>query len=429
MKKIAIIGAGYSGLACAKKLLEKEYTVTIFEKQDEIGGMAICIIRNGYIIDKHYRHIFQSDTYMINLLNEMGLNEDLQWLNTRMAYYSSEGLYEFGTPLSLLRYKPLNFIQKIKFGLSIINLKFIKNYKDIEKYSVKEWLVKRYGESIYNKVWEPLMNGKFQNEKEKVSMAWLWGKINLRSTNGTMKGEKLGYLMGSWKKLNDRLYSYLIENKCIIKLQEKVEKVYKSENKYIIETDKNKYEEFDEVVSTLPYNTMEKIFNDILDNNEIEKIKQMKYMSAKTLLINSKKSISPYYWINVGDNSIPFVGIIEHTNMVHKTNYNSENIIYISNYLDKNDEKYKMSAKELLELYLPYLKKINSKIDLNDIISAETFEEEYAQPVIKTNYSKDKLNNRLSSGVYIANMAQIYPEDRGMNYAIKLGYNIAELIN
>lgn len=212
-------------------------------------------------------------------------------------------------------------------------------------------------------------------------------------------------------------------------MQEKVEKVYKSENKYIIETDKNKYEEFDEVVSTLPYNTMEKIFNDILDNNEIEKIKQMKYMSAKTLLINSKKSISPYYWINVGDNSIPFVGIIEHTNMVHKTNYNSENIIYISNYLDKNDEKYKMSAKELVELYLPYLKKINSKIDLNDIISAETFEEEYAQPVIKTNYSKDKLNNRLSSGVYIANMAQIYPEDRGMNYAIKLGYNIAELIN
>ena len=429
MKKIAIIGAGYSGLACAKKLLEKEYTVTIFEEQDEIGGMARCISRNGYIIDKHYRHIFQSDTYMINLLNEMGLNQELQWLDTRMAYYSSEGLYEFGTPLSLLRYKPLNFIQKIKFGLSIINLKFIKNYKDIEKYSVKEWLVKRYGESIYNKVWEPLMNGKFQNEKEKVSMAWLWGKINLRSTNGTMKGEKLGYLMGSWKKLNDRLYSYLIENKCIIKLQEKVEKVYKSENKYIIETDKNKYEEFDEVVSTLPYNIMEEIFNDILDDNEIEKIKQMKYMSAKTLLINSKKSISPYYWINVGDNSIPLVGIIEHTNMVDKTNYNSENIIYISNYLDKNDEKYKMSAKELVELYLPYLKKINPNIDLNGIISAETFEEECAQPVMKTNYSKDKLDNRLSSGVYIANMSQIYPEDRGMNYAIKLGYDIAELIN
>ncbi len=429
MKKIAIIGAGYSGLACAKKLLEKEYTVTIFEKQDEIGGMARCIIRNGYIIDKHYRHIFQSDTYMINLLNEMGLNEDLQWLNTRMAYYSSEGLYEFGTPLSLLRYKPLNFIQKIKFGLSIINLKFIKNYKDIEKYTVKDWIVKKYGVSIYNKVWEPLMNGKFQDEKEKVSMAWLWGKINLRSTNRTMNGEKLGYLNGSWKKINDRLYSYIIENRCIIKLQEKVEKVYKNENKYIIETDKNEYEEFDEVVSTLPYNVMEKIFNDILDYNEREKTKQMKYMSAKTLLIRSKKSISPYYWINVGDNDIPFVGIIEHTNMVDKINYNSENIIYISNYIDKNDKKFKMSAKELVELYLPYIKKINPKFNLNDIICAETFEEEYAQPVIKTNYSKDKLDNRLSSGIYIANMAQIYPQDRGMNYAIKLGYDIAELIN
>lgn len=428
MKKIAIIGAGYSGLACAKKLLEKECEVTIFEKEDEVGGMARCISRNGYTIDKHYRHIFQSDIYIINLINEMGLKNELQWLNTRMAYYSNEGLYEFGTPLSLLKYRPLNLIQKIKFGLSIIHLKFIRNYKNIEKYTVKDWLVKRYGVNVYNKVWEPLMNGKFQNEKEKVSMAWLWGKINLRSTNGTINGEKLGYLNGSWKKLNDRLYSYLIENKCIIKLEEEVKKVYKNGEKCIIETNKNKYEEFDEVISTLPYTVMEKVFNEILDNNEREKIKQMKYMSAKTLIINSKKSISPYYWINVGDNTFPFVGIIEHTNMVDKINYNSENIIYISNYLDKNDSKYKMSAEELTELYLPYLKKVNPSLNLNDIISTETFEEEYAQPVIKTNYSKEKLNNRLSAGVYIANMAQIYPEDRGMNYAIKLGYDIASLI-
>ncbi|MCI8833696.1 MAG: hypothetical protein HFJ19_05880, partial [Clostridia bacterium] len=265
--------------------------------------------------------------------------------------------------------------------------------------------------------------------EEKVSMAWLWGKINLRSTNGTINGEKLGYLNGSWKKLNDRFYSYLIENKCIIKLEEEVKKVYKNGKKYIIETNKNKYEEFDEVISTLSYTVMEKVFKEILDNNEREKIKQMKYMSAKTLIINSKKSISPYYWINVGDNDTPFIGIIEHTNMVDKINYNSENIIYISNYLDKNNAKYKMSAKELTELYLPYLKKINPSFNLNDIISTETFEEEYAQPVIKTNYSKEKLNNRLSSGVYIANMAQIYPEDRGMNYAIKLGYEIEELID
>lgn len=428
MKSVAIIGAGYTGMVCAKKLLEQNCQVTIFEEQDEVGGMARAIIRNGYVLDKHYRHIFKSDTDIINLIEEMGVKQDLQWLETKMAYASEEGLYEFGTPLSLLKYKPLSFVQKIKFGLSIIYLKNIKNNKNLERYTIKEWFKEKKLEDIYQKVWEPLLNGKFQNKKDEVSMIWLWGKINLRSSCHTLKGEKLGYLMGGWKKLNDRLQEYLLQNKCDIRLGEKVVKVYKNNYKYVIETKQNQQKEYDEVVSTLSYQATGKIIEDMLTEEEKEKIKQMKYMAAKTLLIICKKQITPYYWVNIGDEKFPFVGIIEHTNMVDKSNYNLENIIYLSNYLEEKNPMYIKKANELLDLYFPYLKKMNPSIELCDIIEAMTFEEVAAQPVITTNYEQQKLEDRLESGIYIANMAQIYPEDRGMNYAIKLGYKIASLI-
>lgn len=168
---------------------------------------------------------------------------------------------------------------------------------------------------------------------------------------------------------------------------------------------------------------------DILTKEEIRKITELKYTSAKTLLVYSKTKLTPFYWINIGDESIPFGGIIEHTNMINKHEYQDTNLIYISNYMSDDNRLYSMSAKELFEEYYPYLVKLNKKFYKEDVIKIECFEEKYAQPIITTDYSKKMLNKELNEqGIFMATMAQIYPEDRGMNYAIKLGYSVAENI-
>ena len=426
--KLAIIGGGYTGLCCAKKLIDNDFDVTIYEETDKVGGMAKCIDHNGIKIEKHYRHIFKSDQYVIDLLNEFNLLNELQWEKTKMAYYSNDGLYEFGTPISLLKYKPLTLIEKIRFGMSIIKIKLIKNYKKIEKYTAEEWIIKNCGKAVYEKIWEPLLISKFGNKKDEVSMSWLWGKINLRSSSSAADGERLGYLDGSFEKLTIELEKYLKKNNCDIKTNESVTKVHKEGSKYLVKTNHNE-SEFDYVVSTVSYNITQSIFEGLLTEEELKRMTAVNYVCAKTLLIFSKKSLTPFYWINIGNKEFPFGGIIEHTNMIDKSKYNDINLIYISNYIDKNDSLYKLNAKELFAEYDRYLKRLNQDFQANDVIDLLCFEENDAQPIIQTNYSNKILNTNLKEkGLFVANMAQIYPEDRGMNYAIKIGYEVAEQI-
>ena len=239
-KKVAIIGAGYTGLSCAKKLCENGFDVTIFEATNEIGGIAKCIDCYNTKIEKHYRHIFKSDRYVIKLIKELGIDNRLKWNETQMAYYSKDGIYKFGTPISLLKYKPLNLKEKIKFGTSIIKIKLIKDYKEIEKYTANEWICKNCGESVYKKIWKPLLVSKFGDKEKEISMSWLWGKIKLRSSSSTFKGEKLGYIEGSFDILTQKLKEDLLKNNCKILYNEKVEKVEKNNDSYIVKTRKIK---------------------------------------------------------------------------------------------------------------------------------------------------------------------------------------------
>ena len=428
-KKVAIIGGGYTGLSCAKKLVEKGFEVTIFERTSEIGGIAKCVECYNTKLEKHYRHIFKSDKYVEDLLKDLGIIDKLHWNETKMAYYSKEyGLYAFGTPFSLLKYKPLTFLEKIRFGLSVIKIKMIKNYKKLEKDTAEEWIIKNCGQEVYKKIWEPLLITKFGNNKNKIAMSWLWGKINLRSSSSTLEGEMLGYLEDSFDILTKSLEKYLKNKNCKIKLNANVEKVLKVEDRYIVKTEENE-EEFDYVVNTASYDISEKILSGLLTQDEKRKMKDLQYTSAKTLVIYSKKSLTPFYWINIGDKDIPFGGIIEHTNMINKRQYNGVNIIYISNYMYNDDKLYKMNEIELFEYYYPHLNKINKNFRKEDIIKLQCFEEVYAQPIITTNYSDKKLEQQLQEkGIFMATMAQIYPEDRGMNYAIKIGYEVAEKV-
>ncbi len=313
---------------------------------------------------------------------------------------------------------------KSNFGIGILKIKSIKNYNKIENITTENWIIKNCGKKVYEKIWEPLLISKYADKKSKISMAWLWGKINLRSSSSKLITECLGYMDGSFEVIIQNLEKYLIENGCKIKYNYEVKNIVELNSKWLL--DGNTY---DAILSTVAYPITKKIYKDYLSNEEIQKMDMVKYTAARTMIITSKKPFTSFYWLNNGDKNIPFGGIIEHTNMVSSSNYNGNNIIYISNYMFQNDKLFKLSKQELYKIYLPYLKKIADNFNSNDIIDYDVYDELYAQPVIETNYSDKILPFKLQrKGLYIATMPQIYPEDRGMNYAIKMGYEVADAI-
>lgn len=427
--KIGIIGAGYSGLTIAKELEKNGQDVTIFEKNNYVGGMVDTVEICGTRLEKYYRHIFKSDREAIKLIKEMGLENELIWPATKMGYLTNKRAYLFGTPISLLKYKPLKLIQKLRFGFNVIHIKLINDYKKLEKVTAEKWLKDRIGDKVYSQVWEPLLISKFGEKKDQISMAWLWGKIKLRSTSSTPEGEQLGYIKGSYQKLTDNFYKYLLNKNVDIKLETSVKEVIKDNDKYIVKytrNEKEEKEEFDVIVSTIDYKGFEKLFNKYMNEEEKQKIQKVNYTSARTMMIVANKSFSPFYWLNIGDNDIPFGGIIEHTNFIDKSNYENNHILYISNYMTEDNKLYNVSKEELLKEYMKSLTKINKEFTMENIKDYYVFDEKYAQPIIECNYSEYIMNDKLEKEkIYLCTMPQIYPEDRGMNYAIKLGSKVA----
>lgn len=427
MKKIAIIGAGYTGMIAAKQLSEK-FDVDLFESCDYVGGMTATFPAYGTPLEKYYRHIFKSDKYVINLVEELGLSNKLIWPKTKMGYYTPKyGMLEFGTAISLLKFKPLNLWQKFRFGMSVINLKLVKNWKKLENVTAHEWLLKHAGKKAYESVWEPLLISKYGKSYKTVSMAWMWGKIVLRGSSGSSDGEELGYMIGSYDELTINLEKKLlnIDNIRIFK-GEKVSSVKKVNKKYNIITENNKFNQYDYVISTVAYPIFEKICNTLVPKNIKNKLSKIDYTAAKIMVLFMKKQFMNYYWLNNGDKSIPFGGLIEHTNFIGKENYGGYNVLYISNYMFENDPLYGLSKEKLFDKYVPMLKRINPNFDSKDVERVEMYTERYAQPIIKKNYSNLKPDFKVGKeNIYIASMPQIYPEDRGLNYAIRLGIDVA----
>ena len=166
-----------------------------------------------------------------------------------------------------------------------------------------------------------------------------------------------------------------------------------------------------------------------MNEEEKQKIQKVNYTSARTMMIVADKSFSPFYWLNIGDNDIPFGGIIEHTNFIDKSNYDNNHILYISNYMTEDNKLYNVSKEELLKEYMKSLTKINKEFTMKNIKDYYVFDEKYAQPIIECNYSEYIMNDKLEKEkIYLCTMPQIYPEDRGMNYAIRSGMNLANKI-
>lgn len=425
-------------MTAAYELSKIGHEVEVFEAADTVGGIAGAVQIDGFFLEKYYHHFFKSDVHVISLLSELGLESKLLWKQSRMGYFSDNKAYEFGTPQSLLKFKPLPFMDKFRFGMSVLKLMAIKDWHALENVPAKDWLADNAGMKAFEKVWKPLLVTKFGEEYDKVSMAWFWGKIRLRGTSKENGREMLGYIDGSSSKLFERLTQVLSEKGVKINLNCKVEAINKAGNSFTIEMQKCRgghwpsacaSHTFDRVIAAVPLPIFGQLAAEILPAEYIENIRSIEHTSVVCMVLMLKKSFSRFYWLNIGDESIPFGGLIEHTNLLDKSLYHNKNVLYISNYVYKTDKYYTMSSEELLKEYLPHLKKINPEFDENWIQGVYTFRDEYAQPVIKCGYSKLKPEFETPiKGLYTAGMCNIYPEDRGVNYAVRDGKAVAKMV-
>tara|TARA_B100000315_G_C14581209_1_gene590547 strand:+ start:2027 stop:3373 length:1347 start_codon:yes stop_codon:yes gene_type:complete len=427
-KKVAVIGGGFAGLIVAYRLAKKGLKVKIFESTGKLGGLAKTIEIGGKPIEMAYHHYFPSDEYFIDLCNELGVNDNLLFLDASMGYLINGMIFNFGTPKSLLSFKPLSTFGKFKFGLSLLKIMKLRSFEEVDKYTAEEWLIKNVGESVYKTVWKPLLTQKFSEKHRDISMAWLASKIQVRSNSikNMFNNNKLYYLNGSLDVIVDKIEQELILLNVEIALNQKVKELSCVNNsKYIVNTGILS-EKYDVIFSTISPKILDKLISFPNDfNNTLKRLNQLGVICAMVIM-NHK--LCDYYWLNIGDNSFPFGLLVEHTNFCDPRDYSGKHIIYLSKYIDVTEKEYsKFTDREIEKHFLSYLNKINNAFSMDWVEDVHVFRNAFAQPLIFKNYLKENLTYFTTyPNFYWLSLNHVFPQDRGINYAIKCAENAVE---
>jgi len=416
-----------AGLSAAWRLLQAGAEVCLWERDKDLGGQVRTFNLGGNRLEGFYHHIFRSDTDIIDLLGELGLGEDLRWLPSRTGFFHGGKVYPFGTPLDLLRFSPLGLCDRVRLGLLSLRLQRTRSGEGFEDVTAQEWLKSHAGEKAYRVVWEPLLRGKFGEKAAEISMVWLWSKMRLRfgSRGRAMQRELLGYLSGSFGRMVDALKEDIEKRGGLVYTGTPVDRIRVGEGGVEGIEAGGKFQPCDSVIAT----TSLEVFRRVAPGLPAEFGAGIPYMGAACLVLVLDRPLTNVYWLNIADPKVPFVALVEHTNLVSPGEYGGRRVAYISNYLSTTAPLYALGKEALLDYYLPALKRIAPGFTPDWVKEYHVFKEAYAQPVVTVGYSRRLPPHRtLVKGLYLANTSQIYPEDRGMNYSIRLGKMAAGLV-
>ncbi len=424
--KIGIIGAGATGLTAGYELAKRGHRVCLFERENQIGGLARTTQVGDCRLEVFYHHIFTSDTDFIELAGELGLSDKLQWLTPRNAIYTENRLFPFTSPKDLLFFNPLSLIDRVRLGLLTLKARKIRDWQSLENITVRQWIIQTAGERVWEKFWRPLLVAKFDLDADRVAASWLWNKIKLRgSTRGKNPSrEVLGYMDGSFGLFYDNLAEKVKEMDGQIRISTEIKEIAPQPDGSL----KIGNETFDAVIVTLAPSALPKLVP-ALPSEYREKLLQIRYKANLCLLLELKEPLSPYYWTSVAQEDYPFVAVIEHTNLLPVDGYKAH-VLYLSRYIDERNELYLESDQQVRDIFIYHLKRMFPQFNSAGIIHSQVHRARFAQPVIVTGYSNLRPEFQTPvKNLYLAGMAQIFPEDRGQNYAVRMGKQIAGLIH
>ena len=434
--RVGIIGGGAAGLAAAYELTKQGHYAEVFEAAPFLGGQASTFEVGGGQLERGYHHLFVSDTAMTELIHELGLGDKLAWLESKVGFYHSGRIWDFATPMDLLRFKPLTLLQRLRLGLWTFALQKTRNWQKFEGVTAQDWLTRHLGAETYRTIWEPMLRGKFGEYYDQISMTWLWGKIYLRvaSREKGLQKERLGYPMGSFGEVFDRLGERIVEQGGAVHISARVNRVAVDDDgaatglEVQLAGQEAEVREYDAVIATTPSYVFTRLVSD-LPPDYLDKLVNVRYLAAVLIILTLDRPLSPKYWLNIADRSLPFVGLIEHTNMIDPSLYGGRHIVYLTNYTARESDLYQKNDAELLEDFIPHLQKINPEFDRSWIREYYHHKVDGAQPIIGVNYSQRIPDHRTPiRNLYLANTTQIYPEDRGTNYSVRMGRQVAEMV-
>jgi protoporphyrinogen oxidase len=427
---IAIIGAGAAGLSAAYDLAGLGQQVTVYEAAPNTGGLAAGFKEPhwDWTMEKFYHHWFQSDKDVLGLIDEIGARNKVLFPRPITAIYYHDQFHPFDSmftnmPLFLLRHFPLTDV--IRFGLAGAQLKFSSNWTALEQVTADQWLMEHMGQRVYESLWKPLLVGKFSEEHyREVNMAWFWARLHSRTT-------RLGTFVGGFQAFFDTLAEAVRQRGATVHLSTAVREIAPNDRGGLTVHTPAGPLEFDRVVVTTSPRLLSRLAPS-LPTDYLAQLNALKSMGAVVMILSLTQQLSEkgYYWHNLPKEAgFPFLAMCEHTNFISPEHFGGDHLIYCGDYLSPDHDYFRLTEGELLDRFVPSLSRFNPHFERSWIKKVWVFRETYAQPVPPINHSQNIPDIRTPlPGLYFASMSQVYPWDRGTNYAVEIGRRTARMI-
>jgi protoporphyrinogen oxidase len=444
--RVAVIGAGVAGLVAAHRLTAQGHACDVYERWPGLGGQAATLdVGDGVLLERYYHHLFTTDRHIVELYEELGMPDAVDWRPSSVALYTEGRVHPFTTPGDLLRFSPLRLRSRLRMGLAVLLLQ--RRHPDadaFEEVTAREWVERAMGRDAYAKVWGPLLRAKFGARADEISMAWLWSKLTLRRRikGGEARQELLGYPRGSWeplfRALADRIEAaggrVLIDRPAAgLGIDEDGLLVWSgAAGSFRAGHDPRRFERrpeperYDGVIATVPSDVFDQLLEPPLaaavGDEYLARVRGAEYHAALCVLLELDCRFGDFYWTNVCDPDLPFIGVIEQTNFVEPQLYGGRRFVYVANYVEEDDPLLDLDLEGLLAAYEPGLRRLNPGFSRDRVLRGWRFAEPAGQPIVTAGYRRrmPPLDTPVA-GLVLANTTQVYPEDRGTNYAVRLG--------
>jgi len=424
-QRVAVLGAGPMGLACALDLLERGHAVDLYEADDRLGGMSAHFDFDGLSIERYYHFICKPDQPMFDELQRLGIADRLRWTPTRMGYWHEGRLYPWGNPLALLRFSPIGLTARLRYGLHMFLSAKRRRWEDLDELNAVEWIRRWSGEEGWRVLWERLFRLKFHDYTDNLSAAWIWSRIRrVGNSRRSLMQEELGYLEGGSETLLEAWRQAIEKRGGRIHLNRPVARVEREEGGFRLATPTGEATA-DRVVSTIPLPFVPKIAA-CLPKTDRERYAAIRNIGVVCLIYKLRRPVTENFWLNVSDPRMTIPGIIEYSNLTGQ----KPHIVYVPYYLPREHEKFQASDEAFIEEATGYLRRINPALTEEDILAVHVSRYGHAQPICEPGFPKRLPPIRTAvPGLYVADTSHYYPEDRSISESIQLGRRLAAMLD
>ena len=422
---VVVIGAGTMGLAAAYHAARAGHDVTLIEAGPEPGGMAAHFDFGGVSLERFYHFICTPDQATFDLLRELGLGDKLRWRRTTMGQFANGRLHRWGDPIGLLIYPSLSLVAKLRYGVFAFLSAKRDRWDALENQPAARWIERWAGREAYRKLWEPLLRLKFHEHADNISAAWMWTRIKrLGRSRYSLFAEKLGYLDGGSETLVRGLTDGIRAAGGKVLCGTPARKIMVADGHVTgVQTDSGTIAA-DQVIATVPTKLVSRMVPD-LPADWRARYDAIENMGVCCLVFKLRRSVSPHFWVNITDPSIPIPGIIEFSNLRPF----DDTIVFVPYYMPVSHERWGWSDDRLIAEAFGALRKINPEITPEDRIDARVGRLKHAQPICEPGFAKKipPVETPIK-GLQIADTCYYYPEDRGVSESVHLGRRMAEAL-